>query len=381
MRSVDYKFRILVFPLDLDRSRDMIALAGSLGIEVVGASSVMPASEAQQYSVVSFHRLPFITDSAFDEMLLDLVETESITHVSTSHGVIWSHLLSCTRQQPDRFRFHLCKPSPYEEDRLRLLPSDTWAAQMLTDNFIDTLDCAETVSCKDPMRKGQLISLHQQFTRIPGQSDERKLMALVHITRLLPSGDLVEVGSFQGRSAFAMGWLANHYHIGNLVCVDPWENSKVEDQGEQAKIVNQELQGGHTLINLDKIFHSFISAVSLLDNVGYIRETSEQAISIYKDAVSEGFLPATEVAAISLTGEIAMLHIDGNHRYDFVRKDIDLWLPLVMPGGWVLLDDYVWAFGDGPQRAGDELLAAGGFDMAFTVSDTLFLRKCITFDE
>ncbi|RLP54501.1 MAG: class I SAM-dependent methyltransferase [Ketobacter sp.] len=375
MTGLEVTFRLLVFPLDIDRAREMITFAGSLGAEVIGASSIMKTVEARQYSVTSFHYLPFVTESAFEAAFQALLETERITHVYTPHGVIWSHLMRCRQQQPEFYQFHLCQPSPYEEDWLRLLPSQAWADQVMADNFVEALHCPGKVERREPLRWGQLVSLHQQFTHIPGQSDDRKLAALTHIARLLPLGNLVEVGSFQGRSAFAIGWLAKHYSVGNLVCVDPWDNSKVKDQGEQAQIVNQELLSGRDILDLEQVFYSFIGAVSLLDNVGYIRETSEVAVGVYKNAVSQGFLPSNELNALPLTDQISMLHIDGNHRYDFVRQDIELWLPLVMNGGWVLLDDYVWAFGDGPRRAGDELLATGNFDVAFTASDTLFLRK------
>ncbi|HVK99966.1 MAG TPA: class I SAM-dependent methyltransferase [Dongiaceae bacterium] len=366
--------RLLVFPLDLDKSREMIAIARSLGLDVIGASSVMPDAEAKKYPIASFHRLPFVTELTFEATFLALLEQEAITHVYIPHGVIWNHLMQSKEAHPDRYSFHLCQPSPYEEDWLRLVPSHTWADQVLAENFVETLHCPNAVR-QAPLRHGQLVSLHRQFIGIPGQSDELKLMALAHIARLVPQGDVVEVGSFQGRSAFAIGWLAQHYRIGNLVCVDPWDNDKLVDQGEKARLATQELKRGRDLIDLDKIFRSFISAVGLLGNVGYIRDISEVAIGIYCDAATNGFLPASELDALPLTGNIAMLHIDGNHRYDFVRKDIELWLPHVMPGGWVLLDDYVWAFGDGPKRAGDELLATGQFDVVFTASDTLFLRK------
>jgi hypothetical protein len=46
-----------------------------------------------------------------------------------------------------------------------------------------------------------------------------------------------------------------------------------------------------------------------------------------------------------------------------------------MPGGWIVFDDYQWAFGDGPTRVGDELLETGHFDCAFAWSDSLFMRK------
>lgn len=365
--------RLLVFPLDIDKAKEVIAFARSLDLEVVGASSVMRESEAGHHPVASFHHLPFVTDAAFEQAFLTLVEAERITHVYTPHGVIWSHLMQCQESYPDRFQFHLWQPSPYEEDWLALAPSREWADQMLTEKFANALP--DDVKLKAPLRRGQLVSLHRRFLDIPGQSDECKLMMLAHIARLLPVGDLVEVGSFQGRSAFAIGWLASHYQIGNLVCIDPWDLKKIEHQGEKAHLATQELRRGRDVIDLDKIFQSFIAAVALLGNVGYIRDISEAAIHVYRDAAARGRLPANELDSLPLTGQIAMLHIDGNHRYDFVRKDVDLWLPHVMDGGWVLLDDYVWAFGDGPKRVGDELLGSEQFDLAFTASDTLFLRK------
>ena len=69
------------------------------------------------------------------------------------------------------------------------------------------------------------------------------------------------------------------------------------------------------------------------------------------------------------------MHIDANHRYDHVRRDIEIWSPYLAAGGWLLLDDYVWAFGDGPQRVGDELLGSPLYDSAFVSGDTLFLRR------
>lgn len=73
-------------------------------------------------------------------------------------------------------------------------------------------------------------------------------------------------------------------------------------------------------------------------------------------------------------GKIALLHIDGNHKYEAVRNDLENGCPLVQEGSWVLLDDYVWAFGDGPQRAGDELLAQRGVKTAFVAANTLFVQ-------
>jgi len=38
--------------------------------------------------------------------------------------------------------------------------------------------------------------------------------------------------------------------------------------------------------------------------------------------------------------EIDLIHIDGNHEYNFVKKDIELWTKHINKNGYVLFDDY-----------------------------------------
>lgn len=366
--------RVLVFPLDMDKVVGFIKNANSLNVEVVGASSVLSSGDG--FNIHSFHKLPFVTDAGFESIFSKLITEHSITHVYTPHGAVWSYLSNLKSNDEKSHIFSLCEPSPYAADWLDLQPSYKWASALLADEIVEKIEIPGKVDLNEKLSKGQYASLHRQFLSISGQCDELKLSALSHIFRVLPKGDLVEIGSFSGRSAFAIGWLAGVYKIGNLISVDPWDNNKVEDQGEGAEILNEELNKGSEIIDLNKIFWSYIGAISLLDNVGYIKDISEKAIDDYKNASVAGHLDSPELGRVSVTGKISMLHIDGNHRYDYVCKDIEAWEPLVMPGGWILLDDYVWTFGDGPKRAGDELLLTEKFDVAFTMSDTLFLRKC-----
>jgi hypothetical protein len=53
-----------------------------------------------------------------------------------------------------------------------------------------------------------------------------------------------------------------------------------------------------------------------------------------------------------------MLHVDGNHSYASAHSDVSAWADLVTPGGWIVIDDYIWPYGDGRQRVGDEFLAS-----------------------
>lgn len=75
-------------------------------------------------------------------------------------------------------------------------------------------------------------------------------------------------------------------------------------------------------------------------------------------------------------GRIAILHIDGNHAYSSVKADIEAWAGLVADGGWIVLDDYTWPFGDGPRRAADEFLTEhrARIGLAFVMGGALFMQ-------
>ena len=45
-------------------------------------------------------------------------------------------------------------------------------------------------------------------------------------------------------------------------------------------------------------------------------------------------------------GGIGVLVIDGAHHYEAVRADLELYVPKVVPGGYVFLDDYGPAYPD-----------------------------------
>lgn len=361
--------RILVFPLDIDDADAFIRAANALDIETIGASSAMagPGDKA----VDGFIRLPFVTDPAFDLALQRAIERHAVTTVYAPHQGVWRHLDTLLKTQPARFRFTLCKPDPFSATQQRFAPHEAWAVSVSSRSMLDGLAAPETI--RPPLSPARYAALHRQFLNIPGDSDAGKLHALCDIARLLPRGDLLEVGCLYGRSAFALGYLARRYALGSVICVDPWNTAELTDQGADAAIINAELANRD--IDSEKIFRVFLNAVALLENVGYIRNTSEKAIDDYAAAIRSGALHSPELGDIPVGGHLSLLHIDANHRYDHVRRDVELWSPHLAEGGWLLLDDYVWAFGDGPRRVGDALLGDPRYDSAFVSGDTLFLRR------
>ena len=98
-----------------------------------------------------------------------------------------------------------------------------------------------------------------------------------------------------------------------------------------------------------------------------------QANQIYREQKT---ITSSEFGSINHRGEIAFIHIDGNHDYESVKEDYELWSPLVKADGWIVLDDYFWPSGDGPKRLGDEILEyeKDKFSNIFVAGKALFLQ-------
>lgn len=349
---------ILVFPANMPQSVSFVRIAKGLGFRIVEASSESGASDRAAYML-----LPYITENCFEAKFEELLKRENIGFVYSPHPGVWARLTELSEKKSIDVEFIVCNEWPHTED---LHPYD------MAYNWAD--ECQRTISFCDgimpPLKRNLYAGLHHGFSAIPGQSDDLKIWLLSQIFRDAKQGDVVEIGTAYGRSGYALAWLAKHHSIGCVICVDPWTNAPSEDQGEQAELLNKVIR----LFDMQKVFHAFVSSVSCFDNVNYIRLPSVEASVCYAEAAAQGYLRSEEFGRTNLCGRISVLHVDGNHKYEEVLNDLASWLPFVMDGGWILLDDYVWAFGDGPKKVGDELAKMPGVETSFVVGDTLCLK-------
>lgn len=361
---------LLIFPVNLDASASMVNHAHSLGFKVIGASSV--STPADIYGVDLLVKLPFATEEHFGAAFLELVKEHQITNIYTAHDGVWSILDRLLRSLPvsEKKLPELCHPAPIPAENSAFRQHISWGYTIHENPLSQHIGSNSGVP-KCSLSQYQYAGLHRRFTSTFGQCDEDKLAALCAIMRLAPEGDVIEIGSFYGRSALALGTLAAMHGIGSLICIDPWDDENVADQGKEAET----LKSDNYRIDWDGVFNSFLSTISQIPNSSYLRMPSAEGIQEYRKASCTRQLVSKHAPPITITGEISILHIDGNHSYKSVKADIDSWLPLLKQGGWLLLDDYTWAFGDGPKRAGDELLESLAFDHPFVSADTLFLQK------
>ena len=181
-----------------------------------------------------------------------------------------------------------------------------------------------------------------ELAAIEGSVSESEVRYLHRLAALVKDGCIVEIGCFRGRStaALAMGSLAG---AGVPVyCIDPQE----EFVGIYGGKFGPEDRG------------KFFEAMLRLRLYPVIR-----LVNLSSEWLSEAWpIP------------VRLLWIDGDHRHEGVRRDIDCWLPKLHHDATIVFDDALDP-GIGPYHVIEELVAAGGLTRAAVVGKTATLIK------
>jgi len=330
------------------------------GQNILGASSLRHDPAREHYP--HWATLPFVTDDGFQDALERLVESEGITSVFTPNPVVWNHLKNVLPKQKSPLR--LLNESPVDREMAPYRAGNTFARSVRETPLVLAADGIPSPA----MDARALSALFRHAESLPGMCDHEKIRALCEVFRHAPNGDIVEIGSWWGKSAFILDFLSRTSQPGPLLCLDPWSAENLVQRDEKGLVDS-------TLVSTDEAFDVFLANLGPYSNhsVNYLRMPADDAAPQY--------LPGLEVESPTFgrtkySGRIAVLHIDGNHSYENAKSDVRLWAHKLVPGGWMVLDDYIWPYGDGPKRAGDEFLRdnAGRFDCAFVMGSALFVR-------
>lgn len=353
---------VLIFPAGMLRSLEYLEQCQRNGQAVIGSSSL--AYDVSKTRYPDWAMLPYITEPDFDEALRKLIKQHDISGIFTPNPVAWAYLNKALPLIAPGIT--LINASPAQEELTGYRAATKLGRQLLE----QTLSLASCVSAKPAMPEVQLSALFRHANIIPGMCDDEKIGALCEIARYSVTGDVVEIGSAYGKSAFALSRLARVYDIGKTLCIDPWKREYMV-QNDAGGLVDDSLQYFDTDETL-RVFEMNLLPYSNGD-INYMRLPSTEAALLY------GTQRAVSTAAFGTTeyhGKIALLHIDGNHSYQAARADVDAWSVHVLPGGWIIIDDYVWPYGDGPQRVGDEFVEANKdrLSCAFIMGTALFLQ-------
>lgn len=351
---------ILIFPAGMPRSLAFLETAIAAGQKVIGSSSLGNDPARGRYP--AWVQLPYVTSSDFDRALRCVIDEFDIGGIYTPNPVVWDYI---NRQNGSVLPVvSLINDNPIATETARYKRALQCEAEVLA----EPLQLSATGTAKPLLSRLSIASLFLHADSIPGMCDQEKIRALAEVFRYVPPGDVIEIGSWWGKSAFVLCWLASCYNVGKLLCIDPWSRDHVIQNDEKGFV-------DRILIDADEAFTVFKLNLLpyALGKLNYLRLTSVEAAGAYRKS---SIVTSPEFDVTNYSGHIAVLHVDGNHSYDNVRLDIEIWSDLVVPGGWIVIDDYLWPYGDGPKRAGDEFLVTrfDSIELAFVMGGVLFLR-------
>ena len=354
--------RTLIFPAthpDGLRYRDE---AGQRGEAVVLAASGS-AAHAARIEGEQIWTLPFVHEPGFADALMALAQREGVSRVYSPVAAAHGGLAQAIHQHALPLQLLGQSPIAREVARCRAVLARAAALR----EFMGTIEE------RDPqLPLAGVAGVLQLADGIYGESNELKIAAMMAIFGDAPTGDVVEIGSLVGRSASVLAWLARRFDIGRVLAIDPWEAFAAQQQ-DSPELIRTVLSEDWDFSLLPTDFAVNLQAAGW-GQLNYLRMPSADGHAVY--AVGSPVVESPEFGRTNYDGRIAVLHIDGNHDYAAVAKDTALWLPLLKPGGWLILDDYIWPHGDGPRRVGDSLLVteAARIDRAFVCGKALFVR-------
>ncbi len=351
----------LVFPAVNRAAQDYLEAAAQRGERTVSAAS-MPPDRAGMAGDASYVELPSIYDPAFESRFLELVAQQRIGRllcpVATVHhfmGQLLARKAPTLRLLGDSpIRQQVAQHHRLMADARRLLP------------FVQL--CSG--GAQAPLSPIEVAGVLRQAALIYGESNDDKLAAMMGALATAPSGDVVEIGSLMGRSAFVLLFMARRFDLGPVLTVDPWalDECTQHDSPEGLKDVSGEwdfqVLGEGLRVNFAPFVPRDHAHLRLPSAAGFAHYASDAPI------LTEHGQP------LPCQRRIGCIHIDGNHDYEAVKQDCELWLTRLLPGAWLILDDYLWDHGDGPRRVGDQLLAERRDDIAraFVAGKALFIQ-------
>lgn len=354
--------KLLIFPGGMPRALAFRKQCELTGVETVGASSLAYDPAASQYAQWRF--LPYVVSHDFPNALVDLIRACGITGIYTANPVVWDQLsMLLPKIAPD---VRVVNPAPAAAEEAPYFEAKAAAQEMIG----SPLPLATATRLRPAAAPLELAGILKMVDAVPGMCDNLKTAALCEVIRSAPDGDVVEIGTWWGKSALLLGLLARRYRVGPLLCVDPWSDGHLLQHDSLL------VDGSSQRLSAQRAFEVF--AMNLLPvacgTINFLRKPSVEA------AASYARVPVVENPGFGRTqyaGSISILHIDGNHDLAAVQADIDAWGPFLNPaGGWVIFDDYRWPYGNGPRVVADRFCSVhqSSIASAFAIGGALFVQ-------
>ena len=168
-----------------------------------------------------------------------------------------------------------------------------------------------------------LLASLERIHQMPGWCSTAKAVALAKVVLETRPALCVEVGVFGGRSLAALAMAIREVGKGVVYGIDPYEPC-YDLEGEN----DPRHQAWWASCDYPDILRHAMAWMTHFDLWRYARLLNA---------------PAHMVEDVFAAGSVGLLHLDANHAAETTLRDVSLYLPKVMPGGFVVLDDADWS--------------------------------------
>ena len=167
-----------------------------------------------------------------------------------------------------------------------------------------------------------------------GMLNPGNIYAMKYAIENLPTSDpIIEIGSFCGLSTNVLSYFLRKNQRKNIIfCSDKW----IFEGSEES--VN---------LGLSDISHadyrSYVKE-TFMRNINFFSPNRPHPIELFSDEFFEKWKTQKKVVdvfnqSITLGGNISFSYIDGNHTYEFAKRDFENVNQHLVPGGFILFDD------------------------------------------
>ena len=205
-----------------------------------------------------------------------------------------------------------------------------------------------------------------------GMLQSGNLYCFDYAIRNLPNAaPILEIGSFCGLSTNLLTYYKEKHGVRNLLFTcDRWEFPRSE---------------GRTMVGDSSITHAEYRAYAretFIRNVHmFSRYDLPHTIEMLSDEFFAAWRNGQEVAdvfggPVRLGGPLSFCYIDGNHSYEYARRDFINCDELLVPGGFILFDDSMDFTGyEGVRRVVAEVRRSGRYELVIKNPNYFFRKK------
>ncbi len=171
------------------------------------------------------------------------------------------------------------------------------------------------------------------------------VFAMAHAIRKMPEeGAVLEIGSYAGLSTNVLAYLLQkHRRAHPFFSCDAWIYEGFHDDSPGISPARLQHMDGAADISRDA-YMQYIKSCFIRGTRFFSTLRLPHTFHLTSDAFFEKWKAGETGEGVfgrnaKLGGPLAFVYIDGNHAYEFAKRDVENSLSLLLPGGFLLLDD------------------------------------------